>query len=149
MTASVTAVTASSFAATIITAWSPSGVMPRNWWSLTISSIGNGTFCSTSYWTSCSSFAASPTGAIFAKRGKTICPPSDTTSGAGRMPVSRMICEMIGGSDAAMDDASFTSTVCRSPLPYAVSVRFRLPLSAYSANVAFDAPMFSVRIRDI
>ena len=128
---------------------SPSADVPRNWWSQTISSIGNGTFCSTSYWTSCSSFAASPTGAIFAKRGKTICPPSDTTSGAGWMPVSCIICEMIGGSDAAMDIASFTSTVCKSALPYAVSVRFRLPLSAYSASVAFDAPMLRVRMRDI
>ena len=144
-----TAVTPSSFAATIIAARSPSGVVPRNWWSQTISSIGNGTFCSTSYWTSCSSFAASPTGAIFAKRGKTICPPSDTTSGAGRMPVSCMICERTGGREAATDIASFTSTVCRLALPYAVSVRFRLPLSVYSASVAFDAPMLSVRMRDI
>ena len=65
------------------------------------------------------------------------------------MPVSRMICEMTGGREAEMDSASFTSTVCRSALPYAVSVRFRLPLSAYSANVAFDASMLSVRMRDI
>ena len=47
-TASVTARTASSFAATMIAAFSPSAVVPRNWWSLTISSIGNGTFCSIS-----------------------------------------------------------------------------------------------------
>ena len=46
--ASVTARTPSSFAATIIAATSPSGAVPRNWWSQTISSIGNGTFCSTS-----------------------------------------------------------------------------------------------------
>ena len=48
-----------------------------------------------------------------------------------------------------MDIASFTSTVCRSALPYAVSVRFRLPPSEYSASVALDAPMLSVRMRDI
>ena len=60
-----------------------------------------------------------------------------------------MIWEMTGGKEAAMDIASFTSTVCRSALPYAVSVRFRLPPSEYSASVALDAPMLSVRMRDI
>ena len=105
-TADVIASTWSTFAATTMTDLSPFGVSPRIALSQTISSMGNGMFCSISYLTSWSNFSVPPAIGMAAARGNAICPEMEIATFPGRMPLSRTISRRAGGSTTSAFSAS-------------------------------------------